>query len=456
MVHSSHQVAFPRQERGLNTSRVFTALTALLLLISSCQKIEPLSPFDISRPPIGKGGHASTTTDMVVLWNKAGMHAVAPLALPPMPESRIYAMMNTAMHDALNSIVRRYHTYALKNVRDPQADPDAAVAAAAHDVLLAQLPPAQVYVDSLLAASLSTVHDGERKTRGITLGKAAAQAILAMRANDGSETAQIPYVQGTLPGEYRSTPPFDGPPFNGFVAVPGWGNVKPFCMTSGAQFRPVPPYPINSADYTKDFNDVKTLGAAVGSTRTPDQTQIALFWLDNVPASFDRIAITMVDRYHLDAWKTARLFALLQLAEADANIACLEAKFHYNYWRPITAVRLGDSDGNPSTTGDPSWDVLAPPTPPVPDYPSNHSTNGGAGAAILASYFGKDDISFTQNSTSLPGVTRTLSGFSQAAMENALSRVYVGFHFRNACMKGVEQGYQVGGYVFKNFLREAE
>lgn len=171
MVHSSHQVAFPRQERGLNTSRVFTALTALLLLISSCQKIEPLSPFDISRPPIGKGGHASTTTDMVVLWNKAGMHAVAPLALPPMPESRIYAMMNTAMHDALNSIVRRYHTYALKNVRDPQADPDAAVAAAAHDVLLAQLPPAQVYVDSLLAASLSTVHDGKERPGASPLEK---------------------------------------------------------------------------------------------------------------------------------------------------------------------------------------------------------------------------------------------------------------------------------------------
>ena len=162
----------------------------------------------------------------------------------------------------------------------------------------------------------------------------------------------------------------------------------------------------------------------------------------------------MIDKYKLDPWKSARLLALLQMAEADANIACLNAKFYYNYWRPITAIRLGDTDGNSNTIGDALWDVLAPPTPPVPDYPSNHSTNGGAGAEILRDYFGSDNISYAQTSSSLPGVTRNLKSFSQSAMENALSRVHVGYHFRNACMKGVEQGTKVGKYVFENFLKE--
>jgi hypothetical protein len=371
-----------------------------------------------------------------------------------MPEARIYAMINVAMHDALNNIVPKYQTYALNNAQDKDANPDAAVAQAAHDVIVNQLPPQQAFADNLLANSLSGLPAGDAKTRGIALGSASAAAIIAMRANDGAASAQIPYTQGTLPGQYRSTPPFDGPPFNGFVAVPGWGNITPFCLNSGSQFRPAPPYAINSPEYTTDYNDVKSLGSATSITRTPDQTQIAIFWLENAPLSFNRIAHNLVMQNNLDAWKSARLLALLQLTEADANIACLEGKYNYNFWRPITAIRLGDTDGNPNTAGDPSWDVLAPPTPPVPDYPSNHSTNGGAGAALLADFFGTDNISFSQTSSSLPNVTRNLSSFSQAAMENALSRVYVGYHFRHACITGIAQGELVGHYVFAHFLRE--
>ncbi len=408
-------------------------------------------------------GHAygTITSDMVLKWNEAGTQAIANMApltgsgpLPPMPESRIYAMINVAMHDALNSIVPKYQTYALKNTRDKDADANAAVAQAAHDVIFAMLPPQQPFADNLLTTSLASIADCDSKTRGIVLGKAAAKAILNLRANDGADVAQIPYTQGTLPGQYRATPPFDGPPFNGFVAVPGWGNITPFCLARGSQFRPVPPYAINSAAYTADYNDVKNLGAATGSTRTADQKEIAIFYLENAPLHFNRIARTMIESYKLDPWKSARLLALLQLAEADANIACLNAKFYYNFWRPITAIHLGASDGNPNTTGNATWDVLAPPTPPVPDYPSNHSVNGGAGAAILAHYFGRDNISYKQISSSLPGVTRTLNGFSQSAVENALSRVYVGYHFRNACLKGVDMGYKVGKYVFENYLKE--
>jgi hypothetical protein len=397
------------------------------------------------------------TNNMVMAWNLASTQAIAnmgsgPDALPPMPESRVYAMVQIAVHDALNNITPRYHTYALNNAQDRFAHPDAAVAQAAHDVIVNQLPPQQIFADNLLATSLNAIANGDAKTRGIALGKAAAAAIINLRANDGVANAQIPYVQGTLPGQYRSTPPFDGPPFNGFVGVPAWGKIKPFGMTSGSQFRAPAPYPINSADYTADFNDVKTLGKATGSTRTADQSQIAIFWLENIPLSFNRIARTMATQKNLGAWETARLFALLQIAEADANIGCFESKFYYNYWRPITAVRLGDTDGNPNTVGDATWDVLAPPTPPVPDYPSNHAANGGVGAAVLAAFFGNDNITFTQTSSSMPNTTRTLSSFSQASREIALSRVYVGYHFRNACMKGEEQGKQIGQYIFDHYL----
>ena len=426
--------------------------------ISKNQQKQELSSAQFNNFGIGNG---NISPAMVLTWNEAGTQAIANMApltgsgpLPPMPESRIYAMINVAMHDALNNIVPKYQTYALNNARDKDADANAAVAQAAHDVIVAQLPPQQAFADGLLTTSLASVPDGDSKTRGIALGKAAAKAILDLRANDGSDVVQIPYTQGTLPGQYRSTPPFDGPPFNGFVAVPGWGNIKPFCLTSGSQFRPVPPYAINSPEYTADYNDVKNLGAATGSARSADQTQIAVFYLENAPLHFNRIARTMIGKYNLDAWRAARLLALLQLAEADANIACLNAKFYYNFWRPITAIRLGNADGNNNTVGDATWDVVAPPTPPVPDYPSNHSVNGGAGAEILRDYFGSDNISYSQTSSSLPGVTRNLNSFSQSAMENALSRVYVGYHFRNACVKGVDQGNKVGKYVFDNYLKE--
>jgi hypothetical protein len=214
------------------------------------------------------------------------------------------------------------------------------------------------------------------------------------------------------------------------------------------------PYAINSSDYTKDFNEIKTLGAATGSTRTAEQTQIGLFWLENAPLGWNRIARNLAIQYHLDAWKTARLLALVQLAEADANIACFESKFFYNFWRPITAVRLAATDGNPNTAGDPAWDVLAPPTPPIPDYPSNHATNGGAAAEVLKDFFEKDNISFDATSNSLPGITRHYNSFSQATRDNSLSRIYVGYHFRNAVMKGEEQGRKIGKWVIAHTLQE--
>jgi hypothetical protein len=425
----------------------------LFLLPVSCNKIS--LPLDG-----GKGGNAGGhgySPEMVLLWNSATEEATIRVGgMPPMPQSRIFAIVFLAMHDALNNIKPKYKTYAYHSptiVSD--ANPDAAVAQAAHDAIVGLLPPVTVYADSLLDVSLQSIPDGPGKISGIQLGKNAAQAILALRANDGSSTAQVPYVQGTLAGQYRSTPPFDVPgPMQGFVAVPDWGKLVPFSMKSGDQFRVVPDYNVTSADYARDYNEIKDYGAAVNSKRTADQTQIGLFFLENVCSIFNRVAKNLVIQNNLDAWKAARLLAILQIAEADANIGCLESKFYYNFWRPITAVRLGDSDGNPATKGDQAWDVLAPPTPPVPDYPSNHATNGGAAAEILKDYFGKDNVTIDITTNTLPGITRTYKSFSLAARDNSLSRIYVGYHFRNAVMKGEDMGSKIGKWMFDHELKE--
>lgn len=428
-------------------------LFLVFLMPVSCDKVS--LPIDFVKG--GHGGQQKNSSEMVLLWNGATEEATNRVGgMPPMPQSRIFAIVFIAMHDALNNISPRYKTYAYDNGFPlVNANQDAAIAQAAHDAIVGLLPPVAGFADSLLEVSLQDIADGYAKTSGIQLGKDAAKAILSLRSNDGSDQAQVPYVQGTLPGQYRSTPPFDAPgPIQGFVAVPDWGKVIPFSMKSGSQFRVVPDYNVNSADYAKDYNEIKSFGAAVNSKRSAEQTQIGIFFLENVCSIFNRVAKNLVREKNLDAWKAARLLALLQIAEADANIGCLESKFYYNFWRPITAVRLGESDGNPATKGDPSWDVLAPPTPPVPDYPSNHATNGGAAAEVLKDYFGNDNIKIDITTTTLPGITRSYKSFSSATRDNSLSRIYVGYHFRNAVMKGEDQGFKIGKWVFDHELKE--
>ena len=436
---------------NLNIFKSVMAAILLLFLICGCRKLGPIP---------GGGPHGSYANNaMVLTWNDAATQAVTRAGtgpngpLPPMPESYIYAQVNVAMHDALNSINPKYKTYALLNMVDRGANADAAVAKAAHDIIVELLPPETAYADSLYQVSLNSIEDGTSKTKGINIGQEAAAAMIAKRSNDGYATAQVPYIEGTLPGQYRFTPPFDGPPYNGFAAVPAWGQITPFGVASSSQFRPDPPYPINSPQYTADYDEIKGLGAATNSTRTPDQTQIGLFWLENSPLGWNRIARNLIKARNMDALTTAHLLGVLHMALADANISSLEAKYYYKYWRPITAVQLGNSDGNPNTVGNPSFSILSPPTPPIPDYPSNHAVNGGAAAQVLTGFFG-GNISFSATSSSLPNVTRHFSNFIQAAQENALSRIYVGYHFRNAVNKGIAQGYLVGEYVFNHALQE--
>ena len=238
------------------------------------------------------------------------------------------------------------------------------------------------------------------RCRVLRVGQAAAAAILALRAADGAVGPFLNFgcPKRTNPGEYQCTP---GTPF---IVFEVWENVTPFVLNHSSQFRPGPPYGVNTKKYTADFNEVKSLGGdgiSTPSARTADQTEIALFWWENSPLKWNRIARTVSVQTGLDLWEKARLFGLLNLALADGYIAMVDAKNHYNYWRPVTAIQTADTDGNPDTTGDPLWTPLRP-TPPDQDYPSGHAIEGGAAAEVLKQFFGTDQISFQDCGVTLP------------------------------------------------------
>src|SRR5215218_10152106 len=271
-------------KKAVEKITILTGVLVLLVAGGSCQRSSD------------KDCNGCTPPATVLAWNEiatqAFLHFPEQPAPPPMIESRIYAMVNIAMHDALNNIKKKYKTYALESP-DKAANPDAAVAQAAYDVLVAEAPWYKSKYDSLLDLSLSPVADAE-KAKGIALGHAAATAIKNKRINDGSATAQFQYVPGNSPGQYQFTAPFDGPPFNGLYAIPGWGKVKPFALTASAQFRPGLPLALNSSEYTADFDEIKKLGSVNSTSRTADQTHSALFWTESSPIGWNRIARILI------------------------------------------------------------------------------------------------------------------------------------------------------------------
>jgi hypothetical protein len=422
-----------------------------------------------ARPSSASGDNAVAT------WNaNAGQAAVLACLSPdndPFHESRMYAMMHVAIHDALNAIDRRSRPYAMDIRVAPGASPEAAVAAAAHDVLvpvLRQIPAISsgcidagvASVEADYSDALGAIPDGAAKTQGVAVGQAAAAVILAVRAADGADTPfqDFAYPQGTQPGQYRFTPG------QTFAAVPGWGDVTPFVLRDSSQFRTGPPYAVTQKQYTADFNEVKRLGGdgvTTPSDRTPDQTQIALFWVESSPLMWNRIARIVSGAAGLDMWESARLFGLLNMAMADGYIGSLDTKYFYNYWRPVTAIQEADTDGNPDTSADKTWTPLKP-TPPIPDYDSGHAVQGGVAAEVLTKFFHTDHMSFTTCSFSLPAgstcndpspTLRSFTSFSQAADENGLSRILVGFHFRKAVTAGIAHGRKIADRAVSHTLR---
>lgn len=365
----------------------------------------------------------------------------------PLPHARARAMMHLAIHDAVNGVIPKYDEYAFDG-RDVQASPIAAAAAAAHGVLVALYPGQESSLDSDLSASLSGLpNDG--LVAGVELGQASAQAILAARANDGSDQFGA-YVPGSEPGDYQYVAPFT------FAYRPAWGDMTPFGLTSPDQFRS-PPHPsLDSAAYASNYEEVKAYGAATGSTRTADQTFYADFWYEFSEVTWPHVAQLLWEQRKdkdMDLWKTARVFALNSMALMDTYIAGWDGKFHYALWRPVTAIQAGDTDGNVATPPDADWQSHCV-NPPVPDYPSTHAALGKASSVILARNFG-DDSSFTlSTSTAIPaGATRSFTSLSAAAEENADSRVACGIHFRFATDAGLVLGEQVANYIADNYLQ---
>jgi hypothetical protein len=411
-------------------------------------------------------------SDAVAVWNmNAGRAAIAACISPapnPLHESRLYAMTHVAIHDALNAIERRSEPYAFAGRAARGASLDAAVAAAARGVMVPvlgqQTPPfdgcigaAVARVEADYAAALAPIPDGPAKRRGVAVGQQAAAAIVRLRHGDGADTPLLDfgYIEGTEPGEYRFTP---GSPF---AFAPGWARVTPFVLRDASQFRAGAPYDVTGRSYAADFNEVKELGSAGSTNRTAEQTEIARFWLESSPLQWNRIARTVATAHGLDPWKQARLFGLLNLALADGYIGSFETKYHYRYWRPVTAIHNAGTDGNPATEPDPGWAPLEP-TPAIPDHDSAHSVEGGAAASVMKRVFGTDRVGFSACSSTLPPgsncdegtpVFRRYASFSQAAEENGISRILVGFHFRKGVDDGIEHGRRIGERAVNRYMR---
>lgn len=454
---------------------------ALILLVVSCAEEdvlvnnEALNTSNLAKK-IKTPGFADN--NMVLYWNeKTELVLSAPGPQPS--RARFFAIIQIAVHDALNNIKPKYQRYALLNERRKFADPDAAVASAAYWAIkgLNRQGAFAANLETWYIQSLATIPDGESKELGKTLGKNAADAIIAKRANDG--LLQVIFFtdllpNGVNPGEYRSTlTALNWIPQTTLAStrnVSNWGTVmQPYVIESNYQFRPTGPYPVTSNEYTTDFNEVKTKGARVGGIRSADEEKKGKFWSENRPSIiWNHIVRQAIENKKLDAWKTARLFALMHVSMAESINSALNGSYHYYSWRPETAIRLADNDGNDNTQGNPDWLPVLSETPtsvspPVPGYPSGFAAYGGTTAEILRLFFETDKTSIAITTTSThPAVpvdpaqkpSFQYSSFSQAARDNSLSLIYNGWDFRKSALDGEEMGRQIANYVFNHHFRE--
>ena len=406
----------------------------------------------------------------VLKWNETAAKAAAANGQNPTQTTRTIAMVQGAVHDALNAITPRYAVYYFEGAGTAGASPDAAVAAATYTVLAGVIPSfgappqkaeATALVEDAYKTALGGVRDETARTRGVAVGTAAAEAMLALRKDDGA-TKSAPYTPSTAPGKWRPHPNPDppNPPIKdpklapGLAAsiVPGWGNVTPFTLLSSSQFWLPGPPALNSAAYARDFNEVKNIGGQVSTVRTPEQAEIARFWFEG-PSAWYRLTRAAAEARNLDLWDSARLLGLVSLAMADGFISGFKIRYVYDLWRPVTAIREADTDGNDATVADVSWNSLQN-TPAVSDYPSTQSIFSGAAAVVLAGALGTDQVPVTVTSgPPFANIKRSFTSFSQAARESADSRVYAGIHFRTACEDGLALGRKIGARAASMYLQ---
>jgi hypothetical protein len=382
--------------------------------------------------------------DVVTVWNETMINALETANTPAPAAMRAGAIVQSSVFDALNGIERRYTPIHVQPAAPPGASRRAAVVGAAYEALVGLFPAQQSTFDAQLATSLSQIGGGgddQSVQRGLAWGKQVADEILAWRAGDGINAVLPPYVAGTAPGDYQLTPPaFAAPLFRQFA------NMTPWALSSPSQFLPPPPPALTSARYTHDFDEVKAIGSANSTIRTPYQTQTAFFWGGDTPvALWNRVADNLAQSRFLTLSENARLLARMNVALADAVIAIWNAKNFYDRWRPITAIQQAATDGNPDTAPDPTWAPLLV-TPGFQEYPSGHSGVSSAGASVLALFYG-DHTPFSVTSVGLPGVERDFTSFSSAVAQVSDARVFAGIHFRFACETAVQMGIEIADYV---------
>ena len=399
----------------------------------------PLAAMFVAMP-----GRASAQ-NAALEWNAIAAQLIVVPAQSPVQQTRLMAIVQVAIHDAVNGITRRYDQYLPAAPGGGAVSAEAAAIGAAHRALQGALGNsatlATSYAQSLAARGLSA------SDPSVLFGAAVADGILALRQNDGASAAAyaFPPPDAGVPGVWV--------PLAGQTSLlPGWGNVAPFVLKSASQFRPAPPPPLSSDKYARDYNEVLLVGASVNPVRSTEQSQIAQFWRASPTALWNPLLRGALMTRGDDLSSTARVMALFYLAGSDASVACWEAKYVYNFWRPQAAINRGDEDGNDATVADPAWRPFIG-TPPHPDYVSGHAANSGAMAWVLRSEFG-DNPGYTidATSTTAPGVTRRWQTFSEGVDEVIDARVYSGIHFRTADEVGARLGRQVAQFVLTHAL----
>ena len=406
---------------------------------------------------------AAAPTDEIANWNQMLFRAGLVGGSTPLVITRVAAIVQAAVFDAVNGIDPRYAPVHVPPAAPAGASQEAAAVQAAYVALLQLYPTQKSVLDARLAVSLASIGTRESSAAiasGIAWGQTVANAILTWRSTDGFTPAPPPFLGGTGVGEWRPTPPAFAP-----GAGPQFAYMTPWVISAPGQFRPAGPPELTSARYAADFNETKIMGSMSSATRTPDQTIFAWFWASSTASYlWNNVALSLIDRardssgddgrrgqHHTSTLENARLLALLNLAIADAAIGCWEAKYTYVFWRPVTAIPLADTDGNPATTADPTWVPLFA-TPAHPEYPSGHSCVSGAAGVVLAHYFG-ERTRFGVTSDVMPGVVRSFDSFSKALDEVKNARIFAGIHFRSATNDGQTLGASVAGYVLDNALQ---
>jgi hypothetical protein len=384
---------------------------------------------------------ASARANVITDWDEKAVAIVAPM--PPYPAQRLMGMVHVAMFDATNSIARRYRPYLVQLPAAPTTSKEAAATAAAAAILATIDPKTASEVKVAVATYLASIPDGEAKSDGIKLGEAVAARVLEARANDGSD-APDDYRPRTTPGVYVPTP---------ITAGSIWRGIKPFAMTKASQFRPDPPIALNSETWANNFNELRDYGGKASTKRSALQTETARFWLMVGPQAYHPFARQLVTAKQMSVEDSARFMALAAVGLCDGLIALFDAKYHYNFWRPITAIRNGDIDDNPATERQATWQPIDN-TPLHPEYPCAHCVLSGSIAGVVKAALGTEDIpEVAATSVTAPGVTHRWTNMTVFADEVANARIWAGFHYRFSTQVGTGMGRQIGEYVVKNVMQ---